>query len=201
MDTFGKQWQDTATKAKTETVPDVADPTNSDIKLKSGLQTSFHDGTMLVKKSEIMKSYFLDIEKHIKNSREGVSANEARRYTQDSLWQLEKDSKNATIRTAGGKLSQGGLWDSDNAGTNKRAVSNRRRTKRVDVGGNIIGQGIVRDLVKQGRIDLRGRVVTNAEDVAALAQVYRNPKFETFRIIYTKGNEIVGHEGISSRLP
>lgn len=71
----------------------------------------------------------------------------------------------------------------------------------MDVGGNIIGQGIVRDLVKQGRIDLRGRVVTNAEDVAALAQVYRNPKFETFRIIYTKGNEIVGHEGISSRLP
>lgn len=59
VDTFGKQWQDTATKAKTETVPDVADPTNSDIKLKSGLQTSFHDGTMLVKKSEIMKSFFL----------------------------------------------------------------------------------------------------------------------------------------------
>ena len=31
--------------------------------------------------------------------------------------------------------------------------------------------------------------------------MYRDPRFETFRIIYTKGDEVVDIEAVSSRLP
>jgi hypothetical protein len=39
------------------------------------------------------------------------------------------------------------------------------------------------------------------KQLAALSQIYRDPRFETFRIIYTKGDKIVGHTGITLRLP
>jgi len=51
------------------------------------------------------------------------------------------------------------------------------------------------------RIDLRGLNIDDARELAALAQVYRDPRYETLRYIYVKGNEIVAHEGVSSRLP
>jgi len=50
-------------------------------------------------------------------------------------------------------------------------------------------------------VDLRGHEVRNEADVATLGQVYRDPRFETFRIIYVKGGSVVATEGISSRLP
>ena len=50
-------------------------------------------------------------------------------------------------------------------------------------------------------MDLKGYRVSSDEDIATLAQVYRAPRFETFRMIYVKGNQIVGHEGMASRLP
>lgn len=38
--------------------------------------------------------------------------------------------------------------------------------------------------------------LANAEDLAKLAHVNRDPRFETFRISYVKGDEIVGHEDV-----
>lgn len=64
----------------------------------------------------------------------------------------------------------------------------------------IIGLGISPQFIEKGTIDLRGQVVSSAEDLANLAQVYRDPRFETFRIFYVKGGKIVAHEGITSRL-
>jgi hypothetical protein len=61
--------------------------------------------------------------------------------------------------------------------------------------------GITEPLKRDGRINLRGMLARTHLDVAQLAQVYRDPRFETFRIIYTKGDEIVAHEGLTSRLP
>jgi hypothetical protein len=39
------------------------------------------------------------------------------------------------------------------------------------------------------------------KQLAALSQIYRDPRFETFRAVYTKGNKIVGHTGVTLRLP
>jgi N12 class adenine-specific DNA methylase len=55
--------------------------------------------------------------------------------------------------------------------------------------------------IERQAVDLRGRTVQSAADIAEMAQVYRDPRIETFRIIYTKDNTIVAHEGVSSRLP
>lgn len=73
---------------------------------------------------------------------------------------------------------------------------------RLDTGGvRTLGLAIRRDLIQKGRVDLRGRPVRSAEDLAALAQVYRDPRFETFRVFYIKDNRIVAHEGVTSRMP
>lgn len=48
---------------------------------------------------------------------------------------------------------------------------------------------------------LIGGHAESARDLAALAQVYRDPRFETFRVAYLSGNKIVGEIGYTSRLP
>lgn len=64
-----------------------------------------------------------------------------------------------------------------------------------------IALGISPQFIAQGTIDLTGQSVSSAEDLAKLAHVYCDLRFETLRIFYVKGEKIVGHEGITSRLP
>ena len=65
----------------------------------------------------------------------------------------------------------------------------------------VVGQRIWEGFKKQGYIDLNGKTVRNSQDVAELSQIFRNPKYETFRVIYTNGNTIVGQEAVTSYLP
>lgn len=58
-----------------------------------------------------------------------------------------------------------------------------------------------KDFHENGYVDLNGRKVSNVQEVADIAQVFRNPNYETFRILYTKGDTIVGQEAVSSRIP
>ena len=58
-----------------------------------------------------------------------------------------------------------------------------------------------KDFHKKGYIDLSNKKINNIQEVADIAQVFRNPNYETFRILYIKGNTIVGQEAISSRVP
>jgi hypothetical protein len=58
-----------------------------------------------------------------------------------------------------------------------------------------------KDFVDNGYIDLNGKTINDATDVADMAQIFRNPKYETFRVIYMKGNTIVGQEAVSSKTP
>ncbi|MDE2022334.1 MAG: hypothetical protein KGI71_05500, partial [Patescibacteria group bacterium] len=64
-----------------------------------------------------------------------------------------------------------------------------------------LGLGYRRELIQTGRLDLRGQILRTPEDLAVLGQIVRDPRFETFRIVYLRGTELVGHEAISSRLP
>lgn len=64
-----------------------------------------------------------------------------------------------------------------------------------------IGKAFSNDLINTGKVNLTGVTFNNIEDLAVLSQVYRDPRFETFRIIYTKGNSIVGTDAITSRMP
>lgn len=50
-------------------------------------------------------------------------------------------------------------------------------------------------------VDLRNLKIESREDLVKLCQTFRNPKYETFRIIYMRDDKIVNYETITSRLP
>jgi hypothetical protein len=81
----------------------------------------------------------------------------------------------------------------------------RRRLNRLrDRGGpaaTLLGARLHRDFVAQGGAQLVGQRVGSPGDLAALAQVYRDPRFETFRCFYVRDGEVVGESAYSSRLP
>lgn len=56
-------------------------------------------------------------------------------------------------------------------------------------------------LNKYGYVNLNQREVNTKDDLVELSSIFRNPMYETFRIIYMKDNQIVGHEEISTRTP
>lgn len=58
-----------------------------------------------------------------------------------------------------------------------------------------------KDFKEKGYVDLNNKTVKDIKEVADIAQIFRNPNYETFRMIYTRDNTIVGQEAISSRIP
>lgn len=68
--------------------------------------------------------------------------------------------------------------------------------------GKIKALGITSEEIKtKGSTELIGKTITSPESLADLAQVFRNPKYETLRYFFTKNGEIVHATGVSSRLP
>jgi DNA repair protein RadC/uncharacterized protein with HEPN domain len=61
--------------------------------------------------------------------------------------------------------------------------------------------GITPELAQTGQASLKGRKVNGARELAAMAQIYANPQFETLRVFYVKGRTIIHQEGVTSRLP
>ncbi|MDP9908235.1 hypothetical protein J2W27_000328 [Variovorax boronicumulans] len=66
---------------------------------------------------------------------------------------------------------------------------------------NVVGLGIAADIERAGSTALVGREVFGADQLAELAQVYRDPRFETFRVFFLKAGRIVHATGVSARLP
>jgi N12 class adenine-specific DNA methylase len=68
--------------------------------------------------------------------------------------------------------------------------------------GTVLGRALAGGLAARQKASLVGQVVRSAEDLATLAQVYRDPRFETFRVFFTddKG-KVVAQAGLTSRLP
>lgn len=50
-------------------------------------------------------------------------------------------------------------------------------------------------------INLNGSKIDTKEDLATLCNIYRNPKYETFRIIYVKDSKIVGQDSYTNKIP
>ena len=68
-------------------------------------------------------------------------------------------------------------------------------------GASVLADGLTRDFTQTGTADLVGQTVQMPSDLAALAQVLRDPRFETLRFFFMKGDTIVDHAAITSRLP
>lgn len=83
----------------------------------------------------------------------------------------------------------------------KPPLAVRGDKKPVPRGGRILANGIAETIQREGVAALVGQKITSPERLAELAQVYRNPKYETFRIFFTQGNKIVHASGVTARLP
>ncbi len=60
---------------------------------------------------------------------------------------------------------------------------------------------ISQELRDTGTVNLRGRVVRTDRDLAVVAQVVRNPLWETMRVYAIKDGLIVGQQALTSRMP
>ena len=68
-------------------------------------------------------------------------------------------------------------------------------------GGRTLAVELTDTLNRDKVIDLRGAAVDTPEQMGELAQVYRNPHYETLRFFYLKDGKLIAHEGVTSRLP
>lgn len=69
------------------------------------------------------------------------------------------------------------------------------------IGAAVLGSRLAADIATTGGAQLIGQEVRDASDLAMLAQIYRNPNFETWRAFFVKDGKIVGESAFSSRLP
>ncbi len=65
----------------------------------------------------------------------------------------------------------------------------------------VLGFSIPADFIERASASLVGQAANSPEELATIAQVLRDPRFETFRVFYTQEGRIVGHTSLTSRLP
>lgn len=65
----------------------------------------------------------------------------------------------------------------------------------------VIYKKLKKDLNKKGFINLNHRVVNTNEDLVEIASIFRDQRYETFRVVYMNKNKIVGYESISTKTP
>ncbi len=53
----------------------------------------------------------------------------------------------------------------------------------------------------QGYVDLNESVINGKQDLVNICNIFRDPRYETFRIFYMKDNKIVGQEYLTSKIP
>lgn len=67
---------------------------------------------------------------------------------------------------------------------------------------SILALSISDQYSERQKVSLVGQKVSSTEDLAVLAQVYRDPRFETLRYFFVDANDnIIGQAGLTSRLP
>jgi Large polyvalent protein associated domain 38/Large polyvalent protein-associated domain 5/ddrB-like ParB superfamily domain/Large polyvalent protein-associated domain 1/ADP-Ribosyltransferase in polyvalent proteins/RadC-like JAB domain len=111
-----------------------------------------------------------------------------RTYTDDRQLQLFLDN--------GPDASQAGPAGEAAQRSAVAAVDDLRSTEAI------LGLALSRDFAARQRVSLVGQKVSSSEDLAILAQVYRDPRFETFRVVFTNdAGRVVSQVGLTSRLP
>ena len=77
---------------------------------------------------------------------------------------------------------------------------------REGAGIKTLGNALSTELIKKGYVDFEGREVKGLDEFVGLAQVWRNPKYETNRWLLLKkmpggGFKVLGHYGTTSKVP
>ena len=66
---------------------------------------------------------------------------------------------------------------------------------------SLVGLGIADRIERAGSQALTGERVDSPERLAELAQVFRDPRYETFRVFFIKDGRVVHATGVSARMP
>lgn len=53
----------------------------------------------------------------------------------------------------------------------------------------------------RGYIDLSDSKIQKTKDIVNICDIFRDSRYETFRVFYMKDNKIVGQEAITSKIP
>lgn len=65
----------------------------------------------------------------------------------------------------------------------------------------VIYKRIEESFYEKGYINLNHRLVNTKDDLVEIASIFRDERFETFRVVFMKENSIVGYESITSKIP
>lgn len=68
-------------------------------------------------------------------------------------------------------------------------------------GGTLLGCNFPKDFREKGGTTFLNQSIKSGHDLAVMAQILRDPRYETLRIFYTRMNRIIHHTAVSSRLP
>ena len=68
-------------------------------------------------------------------------------------------------------------------------------------GGTLLGCDFPKDFKEKGGTTFLNQPIKSGQDLAIMAQILRDPRYETLRIFYTRMNRIIHHTAVSSRLP
>lgn len=68
-------------------------------------------------------------------------------------------------------------------------------------GGSVRALGVADTVRREGTAALVGRAIADPTELAEVAQVYRDPRYETLRVFFLDGNKVVHATGVSARLP
>ncbi len=110
-----------------------------------------------------------------------------------------KARKGAT--TADRESAQLALFDLEQTGKQpQETVANKLRGEEAGAGVRTT-QRMIDAIKDKGFLDFRGQTIESARDLAVLGQMLRDPRYETFRVFYLKGDEVVSMEAMTSRLP
>ena len=71
----------------------------------------------------------------------------------------------------------------------------------MDKNTRVIYKRIQENFYEKGYINLNHRLVNTREDLVEIASIFRDERFETFRVVFMKDNSIVGYESITSKIP
>lgn len=78
----------------------------------------------------------------------------------------------------------------------RRFISKLKRS-----GGNLLASKLARGYERYEAVSIIGQSIKSPRDAAIIGQVYRNPSFETFRIIFVRKKKVIHHQGVTSRMP
>ena len=113
--------------------------------------------------------------------------------------QKQKRENNQQLSLFGSEVIDSSENNTAGRKARKAAIDEVKALQETDT---TMGLSFADEFAKKQRANLVGQKINSASDLAVLSQVYRDPRFETFRLFFTDAdNNVISQLGVTSRLP